>query len=343
MEPGGGTCSTSLCNMRVVTTAAVASESIESVAGSVNNETAMTSSASSSTSSVQSELFGLPMQVFTHPLNPTRSTYSYLPVTSPLPQGFRKRVSSSSSSSNNSSDHHQHHHHEIASIFSQPSAYLQNVIRNKTVGATGADSQQSSPTKKPRFIEASCEPLDRRHPLRDDPMALHKACRLPHTTEQVLQQLLLANPSAASRADAASSSQSSHPFCHDPGYSYPINLAMTYGVKPPGLALLIQAAPDVLTLPDGPHGETSLHVLLQTRPKDTQSLLLLLLSRPQLAIIRDDRGMDPCQVAQERGASPEAIQYLAIVAASAANASANGQQGADRDRSRTTCQQRGGK
>ena len=262
---------------------------------------------------MSSELFGLPMQVYSNlnPMHATRTTY--LPVTLST-TGYRKRIGGSSDQ-------------QIASIFAEPSAYLQQVIRNKSSSSltSRSDLLLASPTKKPRYLEAqSCDYLTLRPPQPFyDPLALHKACRLPHTSEQVLQQLLQADPGAAARPYHDLSRSTPHPFCHDPGYTYPINLAMAHGLKPPALALLIQAAPQVLTLPDGPHSETTLHVLLHTRPKDTPTLLLLLLSRPQLASMSDNRGNDPIMLAQQQGASAEAISYLSIVAEAAAGVAAN--------------------
>ena len=203
---------------------------------------------------------------------------------------------------------------QIASIFAEPSAYLQQALRNKA-SSKPAEFCQRRPSRQNSFDMAVQQ---RQEDL------LHRACCSQETSIEKIQQILASDPLAASRplilSSEAMEKQSSLETSHVTAiksscsfmksYMYPLNLAIHHQLSQPVLALLIRAAPQVLLLPDGPRQESSLHTLLRHSPHDTKTVLDMLLHQPALASSVDQHGNCPLHIAVQFNATSETIQYL---------------------------------
>ena len=236
---------------------------------------------------------------------------------------------------------------QIASMFAEPSAYLQKVLRHKAASKPSELCRRHS--RQGSFDD--CMPVIVPAQRQDD--LLHRACCSQETTMEMIQQILASDPLSASRPLMLSSSSSSsssdnmimmedkaalpfEPTSHVAttmavtkkasgsflmeSYMYPLNLAIHYGLSPQVLAALIRAAPQVLLLPDGPRHESSLHTLLRYSPHDTKTVLDMLLHQPAVASSADQQGNLPLHIACQFTATDDAIQYLCLVCPEARNA-----------------------
>jgi hypothetical protein len=201
---------------------------------------------------------------------------------------------------------------QIASIFSEPSAFLQKVLRDKELSSV---DEFAISNKRQRMIDSTLKPFV--HERRVE--SLHEACCKADSSVETVQRLFQVDPSAISRPLRVALAQDPLKIhekvaSEDEMYSYPINLAIHHQADPSVLAYLIHAAaPDVLAQPDGPNEETSLHVIIKHSPQDTQTALLMLLSQPSMASATDCHGNTPLHLAYLYAASAETIQYLSLV------------------------------
>ncbi|GKZ00356.1 hypothetical protein MPSEU_000988600 [Mayamaea pseudoterrestris] len=223
---------------------------------------------------------------------------------------------------------------QVASLFAEPSAYLQQVLRSK------AASQPLELCQDRRPSGTGLVQHELAFQIRNDEFILHRACCRSDVTLGQVQQLLLADPMAASRplnprlsttalshaqmdtdvkttSTAAASLYTPTPI---DSFMYPLNIAITHNARPEAIDALIQAAPHVLSLPDGARLETSLHILLRFAPHEQQVMLEMLLRHPGLASIVDHEGNFPLHVACQSGASSNVIQYLVHVCPDACSA-----------------------
>ncbi|GKZ00355.1 hypothetical protein MPSEU_000988500 [Mayamaea pseudoterrestris] len=188
---------------------------------------------------------------------------------------------------------------QVASIFAEPSAFLQRVLRYKTHSTELAVTMNHA-NKRQRVIASTIEPLGRQDDL------LHRACLHSNASVEIVQHLLRGDPAAASRSIPMHLNSNEY-------FSYPIHLAIQHECAPDVLSLLIHAAPQVLSQPDGPRQETALHLLLRKSPNDAQTALLMILSQSEVASMRENCGNYPLHVACRSNAPFETVQYLLLV------------------------------
>jgi hypothetical protein len=212
--------------------------------------------------------------------------------------------------------HHHHQHHQVsplrrrlrlsssslrvASIFSTPSIFYQDK-QSLTLDAN-LNKRLRSESEQPYYNNNSSATENKASSV-----YLHRACCLPEITTEQIKQLLLADPLAASRPATIVIHGSS------PLYSYPLNLAIHHNARPEVLALLIQVAPQVLALPDGPTNTRqtySLHLLLEHRPDDIKTVLEMIFANPKVTAMRDDELNYPLHIACLRNSPTETIHHL---------------------------------
>lgn len=149
--------------------------------------------------------------------------------------------------------------------------------------------------------------------------ALHRACCKFGASADVISQLLRHDPGSAARPVTLRSTKA----VYNPAkmraeqrvvkepYSYPLNLALKYKQSPQVIALLIDAAPSVLTLKDGAQDETPLCVLLKNSPHDLASVEKIVFKAPQCVSMRDRHDNTAIHVACTRNCSLEILKRIA--------------------------------
>jgi hypothetical protein len=137
---------------------------------------------------------------------------------------------------------------------------------------------------------------------------LHFACAIHSNTHSksfdAIEKLALRDPPAAHRQmsdhgkiimqKALISSHKKLPKSVDrksvswikPRYTFPINIAIQYNADPRVLKLLVNIAPQVLEMPDGPNLESSLHIAIKHHCP-AESIDMMLMAMPSAAATKD--------------------------------------------------------
>jgi len=134
---------------------------------------------------------------------------------------------------------------------------------------------------------------------------LHLLCRLKTTSISDIQKVLKENPEAArTRAQLKGieskinglKKHSLNKGWKRSLYTLPINIAIQNGASLDVLEALVDAAPDVLREPDGPDGESSIHIALKYNIA-AQFIDMMLLANPKVAEMVDRQGNTPLHFA----------------------------------------------
>lgn len=151
--------------------------------------------------------------------------------------------------------------------------------------------------------------------------ALHYACAEPIANEQQILDLLNEVPSAAStpattyefklvynpQTFVMEKKQARCP------YTYPLNIAIVNGASSSVVQALLDAAPQVISMWDGPNRETALHLILRMSPRDLASVDSLLLKTPHVASTVNAKHETPLHVACRSGVTGEVVRHLVIL------------------------------
>jgi len=161
---------------------------------------------------------------------------------------------------------------------------------------TGSDL----PAKPSDFLRArvlnaqeSSQPPQKKIKTQSDD-ALHRACLQSNVSLQQIKKLLNQDPEAATRSipifsnkrvENALTRATESRVVKEP-FTYPLHLAIQTKVNPQIIQDLINAAPQVLLIPDGAMKETPLHILLKQCP-DVKLVDSILLTQPKCVVMRD--------------------------------------------------------
>jgi hypothetical protein len=154
--------------------------------------------------------------------------------------------------------------------------------------------------------------------VQDSP--LHFACLNPATTAKEIEALLCQDYAAASRQVKVKTTKwICHPVTRKAQekvvnelYTYPIHIAIKNGLDKEVIGILLDAAPSVLNMRDGPQLETPLALLLRTRPQEIILLDVMLLQQPSCAFICDRHDNTVLHLACVHGGSVDVLHHLCL-------------------------------
>jgi len=197
-------------------------------------------------------------------------------------------------------------------MVSRPSTFLREAMYGSNMRhvAPHANQEFQPETKKPKVEDLEVQ----NH-------VLHKACMKRGAEAEMIAAILKIDPNLAGKShqiyqvkevyDCASYQSRSAKVKEK--YCYPLNIAIRNQVQYAAIELLVKAAPQVATMPDGCMKEGSLSVLLKNNPNDTQLADLLLLSNPACTSFLDKHKNTPLHIACQYGAALSTVKHLCIL------------------------------
>ena len=231
------------------------------------------------------------------------------------------------------SNHHQHNppRMQVASLLNLPSNALLDAVRNRNGKRLENPSSLSSSSSSTSvggtvglaslFRTASSAEAPPSKRIRPTESSLHRACCRPGVTPMEIYQLLQRDPGAASRSERLQTSKAVYDhglqrrvekLVNEP-YTLPLNLAIAHRQSNQVLDMLMNVAPAVLTMRDGPEREGPLSILLKCSPQDTDTVDRMLLLSPKCVALRDKRGNTPAHIACTRTAALDAVRHICIM------------------------------
>jgi hypothetical protein len=198
----------------------------------------------------------------------------------------------------------------IAFVFSEPSELLSQVVQKSSASCSTASASYGPATKKRKTCSAT--------PVQS---ALHEVCcrRGSDITVAELEAILDQDPKAASRPILMTKVKKVYNFASGKveskvvpeTYQYPLNLAISNMASPDVLELLVEAAPQVLSLRD--NKSCSLHILLRHKPTDAVSANMMSLKEPKMVSWSDAKWNSALHVAVSCGASVETVRSMTVL------------------------------
>lgn len=152
-----------------------------------------------------------------------------------------------------------------------------------------------------------------------NPSALHEACRQgPSLSLETVERILNCDSEAASRSVSLNTTKKVYNRKTNrleekivpEKYTYSLNLAISYKVRPEILERIVKAWPNVLNTTDS--GSRSIHILLRHNPHDVQSIDMILLCKPSVAAWTDKSHHTALHMAVSYGATLRTVQNLCI-------------------------------
>jgi hypothetical protein len=151
--------------------------------------------------------------------------------------------------------------------------------------------------------------------------ALHRACLNACVTPSEIEYLIRQDPAAVTRSIKLTSYKKVYsPILKKTvtklvmeKYSYPLNLALQARACNQVLEFLVDAGPQVLSMPDGSLQETPISVFLRYHPSNTVLFDKLLLGCPSSAYARDRQDNTLAHVAAREGAHVDMVKHIAIL------------------------------
>lgn len=200
----------------------------------------------------------------------------------------------------------------VASVFGKPSSFLRAALYQKNL-------RQERPLKKQKTAN-ELEEVQRE--IEPAPL-LHLACVRPDVSAHEIDLLLRRDAKAATKAcfSMATSKKVANPLTLKTEtqiikerFTLPLNLAIKTNATPDVLKMLINAAPSVLLLQDGPQRETPLCAYLRLTPSPDVSVVdAMLLKCPKCAFATDRHSNTALHVACNRGVSLDILRHLHIL------------------------------
>lgn len=185
------------------------------------------------------------------------------------------------------------------------------------------DSSQFKPSDFLRArlhsAQESSQPPQKKIKTQND-AALHRACLQSEILPQQIMKLLKQDPEAATRSIPIFSNKqvvnaltrtTESRVVKEP-YTYPLHLAIQAKASFQVIQQLIDAAPQVLLIPDGAMKETPLHVLLKQCP-DVTLVDSILLTQPKCVLMRDRHDNTVLHLACQRGVTQDVLRHLCIL------------------------------
>jgi hypothetical protein len=149
---------------------------------------------------------------------------------------------------------------------------------------------------------------------------LHAACLDSGTTAREIESLLCRDHDAACRpVKVKKVNLICHPLTRKPQkqivnelFAYPLHIAIRNGLGQDVIGILINAAPGVLNMRDGPQLETPLALLLRTRPQNINLVDVMLLKQPSCVSIRDRHDNTVIHLVCIHGGTVDVLHHLCM-------------------------------
>jgi hypothetical protein len=200
----------------------------------------------------------------------------------------------------------------VASLFDKPSSFLRAALHQKNL-------RQERPLKKRKAVNELEESQRDAEPA----SLLHLACTRPNVSAHEIDLLLRRDAKAANKPcfSMTTSKKISNPLTLKTEtqiikerFTLPLNLAIKNNATPDVLKMLINAAPSVLLMQDGPQRETPLCAYLRLTPSPDVSVVdAMLLKKPRCAFATDRHHNTALHVACNRGVSIDILRHLHIL------------------------------